>query len=205
MANENYEKDWKKFLKCKECWEFKEINPNNWYYHSEGYLWVLGRCKECIKKWRRTEHELQMARIRDKNRYENNKKRREFIFVSAKKRQKIRSLENPKRVSNHSKTDKKIRQLWVRPKVCPICWYEWRIVAHHPDINIWNEIVFCCQICHDKIHRWRIECPKPFILDKSRKKYEFNWWGSKDYKSKSSNRGRHYTTIQNSIYDVFPV
>lgn len=164
MANENYEKEWKKFLKCKECGEFKEINSENWYPHKEGYLWVLWRCKECILKWRKTEHELQMARIRDRDRYKNNSKRREFVYESSKRRNKIRNEENRNWDLSHGRADFKIKQLWIRPKTCPICWYEWRIVAHHPDINIWSEIVFCCQICHDKIHRNKIECPKPLDL-----------------------------------------
>lgn len=65
MANLNYEKDGKVFLKCKECGEFKEVNIENWYRHSEGFLWVLWRCKECIKKWRKTEYERWMARERE--------------------------------------------------------------------------------------------------------------------------------------------
>ena len=34
---------------------------------------------------------------------------------------------------------------------------------------------------------------------------ELNWWGSKDYKPKSSDRRRHYTIIKDSLYDVFSV
>lgn len=164
MANENYEKEWKKFLKCKECWEFKELNNVNRYPHNQWFMWVLWRCKECILKWRKTKHELQMARIRDMERYKNDPKRNEYVKLCTKKRTKRHSLDNPNRNKNHEKADRKIKKLWVRPKTCPICWYEWRIVAHHPDINIWNEVVFCCQICHDKIHRNKIECPKPLDL-----------------------------------------
>lgn len=164
MANTSYELWWKTFLKCKECGEFKEINSENWYPHKEGYLWVLWRCKECILKWRKTEHEMNMARIRDRDRYINNKLRRDYIHKSTKERTKKHMKKTPTRNANHIKADRKIKKLWVRPKACPICWYEWRIIAHHPDINIWNEVVFCCQICHDKIHKNKIKCPSPLDL-----------------------------------------
>lgn len=163
MANDFYKDNWKTFLKCKQCNVFKELNDNNWYKHNEWFLWVLWRCKECILAWRKTEYELSMARVRDKNRYHNNIKRREYIYKSAKER-KLRHLdENPNWVINHWKTDRVIKKLWIRPLYCPICWYEWRIIAHHPDINKWNEIIFCCQICHDKIHKWKLICDN--ILD----------------------------------------
>lgn len=76
MANTSYEQWWKIFLMCKECWEFKEINSINRYKHKDWYLWVLWRCKSCILKWRSTERELKLARIRDHDRYHNNIKRR---------------------------------------------------------------------------------------------------------------------------------
>ncbi len=151
MANDFYKEGGTTFLKCKQCNIFKELNDDNWYKHSEGFLWVLWRCKECIKNWRKTEHELEMARKRDMDRYYNNPKRREYLFKSWTERRK-RKWYWP----IHTKTDRRIKKLWIRPTNCPICWYEWRIIAHHPDYNKWHEIVFCCQICHDKIHKWKI-------------------------------------------------
>lgn len=144
MANLNYKKDWKTFLKCKECWSFKEVNLDNWYYHNEWFLWVLWRCKQCILKWRKTEHELNMARKRDRDRYFNNKKRREFVYNSSKNRIIRHMKENKNWNALHEKAQRLIKKLWIRPTQCPICDYKWRIVAHHLDINKWNEIVFCC-------------------------------------------------------------
>lgn len=164
MANENYEKEWKKFLKCKECWTFKELNDVNRYKHPDWFMWVLWRCKDCIKKWRKSEHEISMARIRDRDRYKNNPKRRSYVHRLSRERTKIHMLENKCWIKNHERTNRYIRKLWIRPQICPLCWYEWRIVAHHPDINERNKIVFCCQPCHDKIHRWKIECPTPINL-----------------------------------------
>ena len=152
---------------CKVCWIDKWDTKENRYFHNWKRRWL--KCRECTMEWRKSEHERELERKRDRNRYKNNISRRLLIFRT--------SLERRRRMwywNVHSRTDKKISQLWIRPNICPICWYEWRIVAHHPDINVWNEIVFCCQICHDKIHRWKIECPKPTILDTKRKKYELN-------------------------------
>lgn len=161
MANDFYKDGWKTFLKCKECNVFKELNNDNWYYHKEWFLWVLGRCKECILAWRKTKHELEMARKRDRDRYYNSPERREYIFKSWSERRKRKWY-----WKIHCDTARLIKKMWVRPSVCPICNdYEWRIIAHHPDYNKPHEIVFCCQICHDKIHKWKIELNQDWITD----------------------------------------
>lgn len=160
MSNLNYEENWKKFLKCKECWEFKELNNENWYKHKQWFMWVLWRCKECIKRWRKSEHELVMARIYDKNRYYNNKSRRKYILDYSSKNKKERWLS-----SIHSRTDNCIHKHWLRPDCCSVCWLKHnRIVAHHPNYLKWYEVVFVCPICHSKIHLWKIQCPKPIKL-----------------------------------------
>lgn len=159
MANDFYKENWRTFLKCKQCKVFKEISKDNRYYHKQWFLWVLWRCKECILAWRKTEHELEMARKRDAFRYHNNTKRRDCIYKSSRERRKRKWYHNI-----HLKTSRKIKKLWIRPLVCPICWYRWRIISHHPDYSKWYEIVFCCQICHDKIHRWKVKCPQPIDL-----------------------------------------
>lgn len=164
MANENYEKDWKKFLKCKECWEFKELNEQNWYKHYQWFMWVLWRCKECIKGWRKSEHEIMMARKCDYNRYHNNCKRRENVKNWTRMRTKKHLEINPNWTLYHERAQRKINKLWIRPSKCPICWYSGKIIAHHPDINEWNKIVFCCQPCHSKIHMGKINCPKALDL-----------------------------------------
>lgn len=64
----------------------------------------------------------------------------------------------------HSKTSKYVRGKWIRPTKCSICNAERRIVSHHPNNDIWNEIVWCCDRCHRLIHSWYLECPKPIDL-----------------------------------------
>lgn len=42
---------------------------------------------------------------------------------------------------------------------------KWKIVAHHPDYSKPNEVVFCCQICHDKIHKGKLKVDSNRIVD----------------------------------------
>lgn len=159
MANDYYIENWKNFLKCKECWEFKEICKDNRYSHNEWFLGVLWRCKECIKKWRRTEKERIMARKRDNDRYHNNLKRRSYIFETSTIRRKIKWYN-----SIHLKTERRIKELWIRPENCPICWKWGRIIAHHYDYTKPFNIVFCCDICHSKIHNNKIKDISNYIV-----------------------------------------
>lgn len=172
MANPSYEKDWKTYLQCKECNQFKEINKENRYYHKEWYLWVLGRCRECVLKWRSSEREHIMSRKRDMDRYHNNPKRREDLGKWAKERTKRHEENGEQRGLLHDRTNRLIARLRIRPTECPICWNKWRIVAYHPELQTWWEIVFCCSICHSKIHRWELKKYKIIDLKKEQPKYQ---------------------------------
>lgn len=151
MANDFYKEGWKTFLKCKQCNVFKELNNCNWYKHKQWFLWVSWRCKECILAWRKTEHELEMARKRDYNRYHNNIERRKY-------QQEKSSLKRKEKWywHIHTKTERTISKLGIRPSVCQFCWRSDRILAHHPNYNERYNIVFCCQRCHNKIHKGNI-------------------------------------------------
>lgn len=66
--------------------------------------------------------------------------------------------------NSHGKTDDLIKGLWIRPKVCPICWCSWLVEAHHPDYSKRYNIIFCCRSCHHRIHSWWIKCPSTINL-----------------------------------------
>lgn len=170
MSNSIYKKDWKIYLKCKECWEYKELWKDNRYCHPEWFLWVLWRCKDCIKKGRRSEKEREMSRKVDLKRYYNeNWKRKKWMkqwtkeyakrdYVKEKKKELDRKREKEMWYWKiHTKTNRWIKKLWIRPLICPICKNEKRTVAHHPDYSKRNEIVFCCDECHKWIHSWKIK------------------------------------------------
>lgn len=63
------------------------------------------------------------------------------------------------------KTNRLIKDLWIRPSNCAICWWEWPIDAHHPDYSIRNEVIFLCKSCHQRLHAWRFTCPEDKIVD----------------------------------------
>lgn len=55
----------------------------------------------------------------------------------------------------------------LKPTICPICWLGAKIDIHHPSYSSYDNrciVVFCCRMCHSKIHRWEIECPHPINL-----------------------------------------
>lgn len=164
MANEIKNEQWKQLLKCKECWKFKEITNVFWYKHNEWFMWVLWRCKDCIKKWRTSDKELKMARVRDRDRYYNNVKRRNYVFTSSKERRKRKWYGKI-----HSDAQNIIKRKYWRPNKCSVCnnIVDWinilRIVFHHPDYTKPFEWVFCCDVCHSKIHSWKIECSDKII------------------------------------------
>lgn len=80
MSNPTKEVNGKTYLQCKQCLEYKELGNELWYKHNEWYLWVLWRCKDCIKSGRKTDKELRMARVRDKHRYYNKQERRDYCI-----------------------------------------------------------------------------------------------------------------------------
>ncbi len=143
---------------CKVCWIDKGDTKENWYFYKWKRFWL--KCRECTIEWRKSEHERELARERDRKRYHNNPNRRKYISDIWNKRRKEKWYN-----WIHLRTERRIVKLWIRPNTCPICWNKTRIVSHHPDYSKPYEIVFCCQICHDKIHKNKIECPTPIEIN----------------------------------------
>ena len=198
MANPSYEKDWKIYLQCKECWEFKEINSENWYSHKAGYLWVLWRCRKCVLKWRSSEREHIMSRKRDMDRYHNNSKRKEDLYKQSKDRIKRHEENGEEWNKLHQRTDRLISKLQNRPSECPICWRSGsRIIAHHPQLENRREIVFCCSICHSWIHEWKITDYKVINL----KDEEDAWYKAKNDHAEELCRKLRQTTPPPSWMD----
>lgn len=153
MANETKVIEWFTYLKCKECLQFKSLWWDERYKHNEWYMWVLWRCKDCIRRWRKTDHELSMARKRDIYRYNNNPKRREQVFSWSKRRRKEKWYWRI-----HLACSRIIKSLWIRPKLCSVCWNEnKRIEAHHYNYMLPFNVIFCCKVCHSKLDRWIID------------------------------------------------
>ena len=221
---EYYEKDWKIFLKCSKCWEFKEATRENFHKARENLFWCAWCCKLCVKDYSRNRYVSRKDEIleRTNNYYHSHKelysnyylRNQDKIKAKVKKwkednseRAKKYWLDNRERLRNnrifneeyqqkkrerekkyriiykdkknarrreknhetwqariHNMTSRIIKKLWIRPKKCPICWIERKIEAHHPDYKKPYEIVFCCNVCHQRIHNWWFECPRPIDL-----------------------------------------
>jgi len=168
----HFEKDWKIYAQCKDCWCYFEATTENFTRDKTCWMWLCVRCKSCLAKrymevrkpyadeYRKRTKEWTAIRwkmYRDKHREQINEYKRKRY---QKNKIKINLLNKAKWYSSiHVRTAKKIKELWIRPNVCSICWLEWhKIVAHHPDYTKRNEVVFLCCMCHELIHEWRLEC-----------------------------------------------
>lgn len=156
----DFYKEWEKiFRKCSTCWEYKELNNENFPLNWHGFMWFLWRCKICKRKISKTEWAREKARKRDVYRYYNNPQRRQYMYWLISDRRKRKWYDHI-----HLKTARHIKKLWCRPDICPFCWkFHERIIAHHPDYSKRYEVVFCCPPCHSKIHNWDIEINESMI------------------------------------------
>lgn len=162
-------KDWELHIKCPRCLEFKLASPDFRYRDADDKLWYSSPCKECKKKsikeykehrgwkekiraWRIAYENTEKWKIAKQKKKAYQKKYRE------KNKEKI-AEDQRKRIKTgkhgvNTKTVKRLEKIWIRPTVCPICWTEWDIIAHHLDYNKRYEIIFCCKSCHQRIHAW---------------------------------------------------
>lgn len=103
----------------------------------------------------------EQARKNNSNRKKNNRD------ILNKYQQEYRNKRGKEQAMAHRNVEKIVKALWIRPTICPICWKETLIVAHHPtspDYSQWNIVVWCCNECHIKIHKKQIDCPEPIDL-----------------------------------------
>lgn len=100
----------------------------------------------------------------DKNRDHNYEIRKKYMFEYNHSHPRKKYPRKREMDIMHSKTADYIRKKWIRPTQCNICWAERRVISHHPNNDIWNEIVWCCDRCHRLIHSGYLECPKPIDL-----------------------------------------
>ena len=69
----------------------------------------------------------------------------------------------------HTRANKYVKSHNLTPSECPICWSTEKVEMHHPSYDKyenWSKVVFCCSMCHKRIHSGVLECPEPInILD----------------------------------------
>lgn len=148
----------------------EENKEANLKHHHEYYLankeMILTKSKEYYNS-HREQHKDTNKRYRETHREQLNRAASEWgkthREVMNNMQRKYRE-KNKRKMEIYRDVERKVNQLWWYPKDCPICWKETMVVWHHPDYNKPLEIVFCCNMCHNKIHSGIIECPKPIDL-----------------------------------------
>lgn len=133
--------------KCKECGIEKELSF--FYSHPQWKNWVLWRCKECIKKWRKSERERIMAR-----RWESENRVRPDWY-NLKRCQEYRK-NNPLHYKAHMMVNNYYRNK-ERPNLCRACWRKWKTELHHEDYHKPNKVYPLCSICHKRRHNNNLE------------------------------------------------
>lgn len=134
--------------KCKECNLEKELSE--FYKHPQWVMGTLPRCKDCIKKWRKTEREREMARINDLKRSKSPKR----IAYSIERTRKYRQV-NPEKWNAHKLVNNFLRKNYLyKPSRCSICGSNSNLHYHHFDYSLPNMVISCCARCHKKLHSW---------------------------------------------------
>lgn len=174
-------KDWFR-SECKECSkrehdlkkEQRRMQSKRWRENNKERVLIVSAIyrethKDKIHKYYidNKEEKLEKSRAYYKIRKERHNQYTREYYKTHKEEVKVRIRNNVKKKWYsylHSKTCDFIKKNNLRPNICSICWSHEYIYAHHIDNNIWNKVVFCCKSCHQRIHSWAIECPKPIDL-----------------------------------------
>lgn len=132
---------------CKECFIRKDLSE--FYKHPQWVLWTLPRCKECIKKWRKTEREREMARKNDNRRYHNDDNRRKYQRERCSIGKRInRDKSQARQLASRSA----LLNPELIPVKCPITW--WKVEClHHYDYRKPLSVIPCSIRWHFMFHR----------------------------------------------------
>lgn len=145
------------------------------YRKQEGYNKMINAYRQ-TKEYKERYRQKRLEKLEKKKQWiidviseEKKEKQREYWRRYREKnknkiRERMETKEDIEFWNVHNKCKSYIRYHKLRPKKCRLCWQEWNIVAHHPDYNYWNKVVFCCISCHMYIHNWMLKCPEPVDL-----------------------------------------
>ncbi len=164
---------WELFLRCWDCWEFKNQSE---FYKTTGSLFNLtSKCKKCMsssvkKRWRKNvdKRQVESRLYRERNKEAISKRMKDFKL-------RFEEIHGFKVWTLHAKAYRFIKKHGLLPIHCPICWWDKQIHFHHvsyESIDMWKIWVICCIWCHKKIHSWEIKCPEPINLEELYCNYE---------------------------------
>ena len=134
--------------RCHKCWNIYPLTSEFRYGNSKSKNWFYSTCKACKKNSIHLYHKTDTYRELERERKQKYKQK---ISEHSKEHKLKMGYDHI-----HKRTLRKIKSTIWYPEQCPICWETTRIIAHHVNYEKWNEIVFCCSCCHQKIHRWEI-------------------------------------------------
>jgi len=164
----------KKCTKCSCTKDLSEFHKHRFFKDGHTYI-----CKACAKKHRREHYlknrERQLAQNKE---WKNNNEERNRELQKEHKR-KLRSdpvknalllravrkwtRQNPQKKTAQDLVKYRINKKGDRPQSCPICKREGATLAHHEDYSKPLEVVFCCYVCHKKIHNKKLAVTKEMI------------------------------------------
>ena len=144
---------------CKEC--KLEMGIDLFYTHPLTKDWHMWRCIKCIKTWRKSPKEREMARVIDIKRNKNPKRIQYSI-----ERNNVYKRNNPEKYKAHTMVHNFLRNnKEYKPLICSKCWDKWIIHYHHFDYSKPNHVIACCPLCHSGFHKWNeIDFTKVVIL-----------------------------------------
>ncbi len=135
--------------KCFKCGKIKDLSA--FYKHKEMADGLLGKCKECTKRYVAEYRSENIEKIREYDRLRSKLPRRKRS--SAKMRKKYRK-EHPLRSAVSSILQRAVKaKKIIKPKRCSMCNRKTKIVGHHEDYYKPLDVVWVCQVCHKNLHK----------------------------------------------------
>ena len=135
------------FKYCRGCGKNKYLSE--YYAHRRMKDGHLNFCKECVKERIRQHRLNNPGRVRaiDKNNYK--KKKTKPGFKERRVRQ-LRSWRTPKKMRAHNLVSRKLSL--GRPDYCEFCGIKCQPIAHHPNYDEPDRVIWCCRACHAHLH-----------------------------------------------------
>lgn len=134
--------------KCFKCGAEKELDE--FYKHSRMADGHLNKCKECAKNDVAKHREENIDKIREYDRKRGGTKKRieKNTMLTRIYRERF-----PLKHKAHIKLRHAVLNgLVQKPTECSICGLKTRIEGHHDDYDKPLDVVWCCSVCHKKMH-----------------------------------------------------
>lgn len=143
--------------KCIRCGEQKPAS--DFYTHPKMADGYLGKCKECCRNEAIKNREKNIDRYRAQDKIRNQNPDRVEARLERQRQglcnhiKKAYAGRNPEKRAAHIKVGNAVRDgVLIKPKTCPKCLRETRIIGHHQDYSKPLEVEWMCNKCHWLLH-----------------------------------------------------